>query len=56
MKKTLIILLFFAGGFSSLLAQQSPHFTQYMFNDYVINPAIAGTNDYRFAVTTGFSG
>jgi type IX secretion system PorP/SprF family membrane protein len=46
MKKTLIILLFFAGGFSSLLAQQSPHFTQYMFNDYVINPAIAGTNDY----------
>jgi len=29
-----------------MLAQQSPHFTQYMFNDFVINPAIAGTNDF----------
>lgn len=27
-------------------AQQSPHFTQYMFNDFVINPALAGTKDY----------
>ena len=27
-------------------AQQLPHFTQYMFNDFVINPAIAGTKDY----------
>lgn len=26
--------------------QQSPHFTQYMFNEFVINPAIAGTKDY----------
>ncbi len=46
MKKIFIILLFFAGGMSSTLAQQSPHFTQYMFNDFVINPAIAGTNDF----------
>jgi type IX secretion system PorP/SprF family membrane protein len=26
--------------------QQSPHFTQYMLNDFVINPAVAGTKDY----------
>jgi len=38
--------LFIAGGIYSLKAQQSPHFTQYMFNDFVINPAVAGTNDY----------
>jgi len=46
MKKTLTILFFFACGFSITLAQQSPHFTQYMFNDFVINPAVAGTNDF----------
>lgn len=26
--------------------QQSPHFTQYMFNDFVLNPAVAGSKDY----------
>jgi type IX secretion system PorP/SprF family membrane protein len=46
MKKLTIIFLFFAGSLSSALSQQSPHFTQYMFNDFVINPAIAGTNDF----------
>ncbi len=46
MKNIAIILLFILGGYSSVLAQQSPHFTQYMFNDFVINPAIAGTNDF----------
>lgn len=27
-------------------AQQLPHFTQFMFNDYVLNPAVAGTYDH----------
>ncbi len=27
-------------------SQQIPHFTQYMFNDYVVNPAVAGTHAY----------
>jgi len=31
---------------SVVKGQQVPHFTQYMFNDYVINPAIAGTHSY----------
>lgn len=29
----------------SAFAQQMPHFSQYMFNDFFINPAIAGTKD-----------
>lgn len=31
---------------AGLLSQQLPHFTQFMFNDYVLNPAVAGTKDY----------
>ena len=33
-------------GSLNLWAQQLPQFTQYMFNDFVINPAIAGTQNY----------
>lgn len=33
-------------GTATVQAQQMPHYTQYMFNDFVINPAIAGTHDY----------
>jgi len=28
------------------MSQQTPQYTQYMFNDFVINPAIAGIHDY----------
>ena len=34
-------------------AQQLPMFTQYMFNDYVLNPAVGGTNDY-YQVKTNY--
>ena len=27
-------------------AQQLPHYSQYMVNDYVMNPAIGGKNNY----------
>lgn len=27
-------------------AQLLPQFSQYMFNDYIVNPAVGGTNDY----------
>ena len=40
----ILLLLFLAGN--QIIAQQSPQYTQYMFNEFVINPAIAGTNDY----------
>jgi len=29
-----------------LNAQQAPYYTQYMFNDYLINPAVAGTYNF----------
>lgn len=45
MKKTLIIsLLLFSG--SSLFSQQLPHFSQYYLNDFMINPAVAGSRGY----------
>jgi type IX secretion system PorP/SprF family membrane protein len=50
MKKILIIGLIFAG--KSLFAQQLPHFSQYYLNDFLINPAIAGTRDYFEGVST----
>ena len=31
---------------SMLYGQQLPQLTQFMINDYAINPAIAGMNDY----------
>jgi type IX secretion system PorP/SprF family membrane protein len=36
----------FLAGASALQAQQMPQYTQYMFNDFVINPAVAGVYDY----------
>lgn len=33
-------------GSSMAFGQQAPLFSQYMFNDYVLNPAIAGIKDY----------
>jgi type IX secretion system PorP/SprF family membrane protein len=30
----------------SLQAQQRPHFSQYMINNYILNPAISGIEDY----------
>lgn len=43
---TYIILFTIVTGWTSLQAQQMPQYTQYMFNDFVINPAIAGIYDY----------
>jgi type IX secretion system PorP/SprF family membrane protein len=41
-----IILFTLIAGSTGLLAQQMPHYTQYMFNDFVVNPAVAGTYDF----------
>lgn len=43
--KSFIVILFAMLSLSTK-AQQLPHFTQYMFNDYLINPAVAGTYNY----------
>jgi type IX secretion system PorP/SprF family membrane protein len=51
MKK--IVALFFTIGFGTVVyAQQLPQLTQYMINNYAINPAIAGMHDYYQVNTT----
>lgn len=46
MKKIIFITLYIILAAWEARAQQNPHYTQYMFNEFVINPAIAGTKDY----------
>ena len=46
MKRLIYIILLIIAGAAGLNAQQLPHYTQYMFNDFVINPAVAGVQDY----------
>src|ERR1035437_8806270 len=41
--KKFLLLLFAA---TSAFAQQLPQYSQYMFNDFVMNPAIAGRSNY----------
>jgi len=43
---TYIISLAIVTYSAGLRAQQLPQYTQYMFNDFVINPAIAGVQDF----------
>ncbi len=44
--KTLLLFLLAVLLFSSTMAQQRPQFTQYFFNNYLINPAITGIERY----------
>jgi type IX secretion system PorP/SprF family membrane protein len=48
MKKILTLLLVFAFGFG--YAQQDMHFSQYMYNQFVLNPAFAGQDSIASAV------
>lgn len=45
MKKTTIVLSIFLGLAFVATAQQDPHFTMYMFNKQMINPAYAGSRE-----------
>ena len=42
----MIITLLICAGTGTIEAQQMPHYTQYTWNDYMINPAVAGTHNY----------
>ena len=44
-KKLILVLVLFL-FIQESKSQQLPIFSQYMFNDYVINPGVAGTLDY----------
>lgn len=41
-----LLILFILTGTMNAAGQQLPQFSQYMFNDFVLNPAIAGIHDY----------
>lgn len=45
MKKIFIVLVLLSCGYW-VNAQQLPQYSQYMINDYILNPAITGTRDY----------
>jgi type IX secretion system PorP/SprF family membrane protein len=45
MKKNLLILTF-SLIVSAALAQQRPHYTQYILNNYILNPALSGIENY----------
>ncbi|MGF7077807.1 type IX secretion system PorP/SprF family membrane protein [Mucilaginibacter sp. UYCu711] len=46
MKKYLYILVFFAFIIQASKAQQLPQYTQYVFNNYLLNPAVTGIENY----------
>ena len=45
MKKLALLLGLGALSFS-LLAQQKPHYSQYVLNQYILNPALTGIENY----------
>ena len=51
MKKIIIISCLLLCG-SSVFSQQLPHFSQYFLNDFLINPAVAGSRGYFEGVST----
>ncbi len=54
MKRLLYILLFvFFGGIRWVAAQQKPQYTQYIFDNLLLNPAVSGIEDYT-NVTAGY--
>lgn len=46
MKKLFITTAIVLSGSFALFAQQRPHYTQYIINPYIINPAITGIENY----------
>lgn len=48
-----ILFTILTGIFTTTLAQQKPHYSQYMLNGYLLNPALSGIEDY-FDVKTGY--
>jgi type IX secretion system PorP/SprF family membrane protein len=46
MKKYLLLLLLFVSCLQLSVAQQKPQYTQYVFNNYLLNPAVAGIENY----------
>ncbi len=45
-RKSLFFFILFNTSFCTLFAQQLPQYTQFVINPYLVNPAIAGTEDF----------
>src|ERR1700761_4920778 len=46
MKRILYLSIFFAVSLQCALAQQKPQYTQYVFNNLLLNPAVSGIENY----------
>jgi type IX secretion system PorP/SprF family membrane protein len=46
MRKFLLFFIVFIGAAQLVTAQQRPQYTQYMFNNYLLNPALSGIENY----------
>src|SRR5476649_2719741 len=46
MKRNLYLLVVFFAVTQLALAQQKPQYTQYVFNNYLLNPAVTGIENY----------
>ena len=46
MKKILLFLVMLFGGIEVLIAQQRPQYTQYIFDNLLLNPAVTGIENY----------
>ncbi|MBI3718700.1 MAG: type IX secretion system membrane protein PorP/SprF [Sphingobacteriales bacterium] len=44
--KRVVLILMMGLGFVSIKAQQRPYYTQYIMNNYILNPAISGIENY----------
>ena len=60
--RILVIFIFVLLSCAMAFGQQIPHHSQYMFNDFLINPAVAGNKEYAPVILgfrnqwTGFTG
>ena len=46
MRRILYLFVVFAAGISLASAQQKPQYTQYVFNNLLLNPAVTGIENY----------
>ncbi len=46
MRRVLLVVLIFTCSVALTMAQQRPQYTQYVFNNYLLNPALSGIENY----------
>jgi type IX secretion system PorP/SprF family membrane protein len=51
--KNILIITFFLAAYSQVNAQQRPHYTQYILNNYILNPALSGIENYADVKISG---